>query len=84
MVPKWRYGRKDGEAQKHLLLYIGTVGSISCVILSHSNLVWLEPVAASDCERYFLRSFLGTATVQKESSTPPQQHLLGIYSCVFR
>lgn len=83
MVYKRGNERKDGKAQKYYLVYIGIVGSVSCAILSHSNLVWLEPVAAGDCECCFLRSFRGTATVQKESSTPPQQCLFGIYSCIF-
>ena len=84
MVPKCWCERKDGKAQRHYFAYSGNIGSISCATLSLSNFVWLEPVAASDCERYFLQSFLGAATVQKESSAPPQQRLLGIYSCILR
>jgi len=84
MVPKCECERKDGKTQRHYLAYSGNSSNISCAALSLSNLSWLEPVAASDCERYFLQSFLVTATVQKESSTPPQQRLLGIYSCTLR
>ena len=83
MVPKWEYVCKD-ETQRHYLPYIGDISSINCATLSHSNLVWLEPVAASDCKRYFLQSFLGIATVQKEITTPPQQHLPSIYSRTLR